>query len=162
MYRPGIDLAVVIAVVSAVIDLVSLFFPWLVGINSTYVPGKGLTYSIAILLSGTDLFADSPYLAILFLPALLTFALVFISIRSEGLVPPRISYKTKSRVLLFLAALSSMLPAYAFVNRIMIGVFSSPRSDVFVGRWELGGAATMPLFAGFGFILALGLKILKD
>ncbi len=162
MYRPGIDLAVVIAVVSALIDFVSLFFPWLVGINSVYVPGEGLTYSVAIVLKGTDLFSDSPYLATLFLPVLLTLGLVFISIRSEELVPPRVSYKTKSRILLLLAALSSMLPAYAFVNRIMIGVFSSPLTGVFVGRWELGGAATMPLYAGFGYVLALGLKMLKD
>ncbi len=155
-------MAVVIAVGSATLDLVSLLIPWLVGINSEFLPGRGLSYSIAILLSGIDLFGDSPYLAFLMLPLLLTFVLIFLSIRPEGIIPPRISYKTKSRLLLLVATLSSMLPSYAFFNRFTLGFYTTPRPGVFVGRWELGGGVTMPIFAGFGFMLALGLKLLKD
>lgn len=162
VYRPGIDLAIVIAIVCSIIDIVSLFVPWLVGINSVYVPGKGLTYKIAILLSGIELFRVNPYLTILVLPLVLTVVLIFLSIRPEGLIPPRIGYKTKSRILLLVAAFSSMLPGYAFMHPIMLGTFSVPNIGVFVGRWELGGGATMPLYAGFGFMLALGLKIIKD
>ena len=162
MYRPGIDLAVVIALGSAIVDLVSLFFPWLVGINSDYLPGRGLIYKIAVLLSAIDLFSESPYLMFLMLPIALTIALIFLSIKPEGIIPPRIGYKTKSRIILFLAGLSSMLPAYIFLNGFTMGIYSPPQLGVFVGRWELGGAATMPLYAGFGFMLALGLKMIKD
>ena len=55
MYRPGIDLAVIIAAASSILDAISLFNPWLVGINSSYVSGKGLTYTISLVLSGLDL-----------------------------------------------------------------------------------------------------------
>lgn len=56
-----------------------------------------------------------------------------------------------------------MLPASIFLNRFTMGIYSAlSQLGVFVGRWELGGAATMPIYAGFGFMLALGLKIIKD
>lgn len=162
LYRPGIDLAVVIAIGSAILDLVSLFLPWLVGINSEYLPGKGLSYSISVMLTGVDLFVAKPYLILLILPPVLSFVLLFISTRPEGIVPPRVSYKMKSRILILVAALSSMMPAYAFLNYFTIGIYLPPKPGVLVGRWELGGGATMPIWAGFGEMLALGLKIIKD
>jgi len=77
-------------------------------------------------------------------------------------MPPRVKYQTKSRILLFFAALCSMLPSFNFVNSVMVGSYAVPNTGVFVGRWDIGGAATMPMYAGFGFFLALGLRILKD
>jgi len=161
MYRPGIDLAVVVAMICSAVDFVSMFFPWLVGMNSTYVSGKGLTYTVAVKLSAFEMFSDTPYLAFLLLSPILTIILVYVSVRPEGIVPPRLSYKTKSGVLILLAGLSSLLPTMTFLNRFAFEAYLS-RPDIFVGRWELGGGATVPMYAGLGFMLALGLKIIKD
>jgi hypothetical protein len=165
VYRPGIDLAVIIAATSSLVDLVSLFLPWLVGVNSEYTPGRGLTYSTAIRLTGFDVFQlpDYEYVIVVIVPVVLTCIFVYLSVHSEGIIPPRISYKTKSRIILFLAMLTSMAPAFVFFNTFSAGLYlTSPRPGVFVGRWELGAGATMPTYAGFGFLLALGLKVIKD
>ena len=162
MYRPGIDLAVLIAILSAIMDLVAMFLPWLAGINASYVPGRGLTFTVAVLLSAIDLLAYNTYLALILLPPLLTITLVIFSLRPEGILPPRIGYKAKSRILLFLSAMISMLPSYAFLQTAFLGFPSTPETAQFVSSWELGGAATMPIYAGFGFVLALILKIIKD
>lgn len=162
VYRPGIDLALIIALVSSGLDVLSMFLPWLAGINSEYVPGRGLTYTVTVLLSGIDLLNISPYLMVLFLPFIFTVILTVISIRGEGIKPPLIGYKTKSGILLFLGALCSMLPAYTFLNTVMMGVYFTPKPGTFVSRWELGGGATMPTYTGLGFVLALGLRIIKD
>ena len=155
-------MAVVVAILSAVLDFAALFLPWLAGLNAGYVPGRGLTYTVTILLSATDLLDYSPYLALIFLPPLLTVILVVFSIRGEGIVPPRIGYKAKSMILLFFAAIISMLPAFAFLQSVMVGLETAPETLQSVSRWELGGAATMPIYAGLGFVLALGLKVIKD
>jgi len=161
VYRPGIDLAVIIAVFCSAVDIAALFFPWLVGINSSYVPGRGLTYTVAVVLSGFGMSIETPYLlAILFAP-LLTAILVFFSVKAEGIVPPRITYKTKARLLILLAALATFLPTMTFLNRFAFEA-SLSLPGVFVSRWELGGGATVPMYAGLGFILALGLKMIKD
>jgi len=162
LYRPGIDLSVIVAIISSFGVLGSLFFPWLVGINSIYVPGKGLTYVIAVVLSAFSLFEANTYLLLLLVPPILTGILVYISVKPEGIVPPRVSYKAKSRILLLLAALLSLLPTLAFLNTFALGIYFSPKPGIFVSRWELGGGATVPLYAGLAFILALGLKIIKD
>lgn len=165
MYRPGIDLAVIIATISGGVDLVSLFLPWLVGINSQYQPGVGLTYSLSIILNGFDVFQlpDYSYIIIVVVPVVLTFILLYLSMHSEGIIPPRITYKTKSRIILFLAMLTSMAPAFVFFNQFSAGIYlTSPKPGVFVGRWALGAGATMPTYAGFGFLVALGLKVIKD
>jgi hypothetical protein len=162
VYRPGIDLAALIAVGSAVLDIAAMFLPWLVGINSVYTPGRGLNYTVTLLLSGMDLFSTNPYLFVILVAPALTVVLVLISLRDEGIMPPRVKYQTKSRILLFFAALCSMLPSLNFVNDVMVGSYGVPDTGVFVGRGELGGAATMPLYAGFGFFFALGLRILKE
>jgi hypothetical protein len=161
LYRPGIDLAVLIAVGSAILDSASLLFPWLVGVNSSYTSGKGLTYTVSAYLSGLDLIGDLPFIIILFVPIILTVALVFFSLRPEGLVLPRMSYKTKSRVILVLAALLSIAPPFFFLNQFGLGM-TITRPGVFVGHWEMGSGATMPTYAGLGFALALGFKMIKD
>ncbi len=162
MYRPGIDLGVLVAMLSAIMDIVAMFLPWLAGINAGYVPGRGLTHTVTILLSAIDLLPYNSYLAILFLPPALTVLLVVFSLRSEGMLPPRIGYKAKSRVLLLLSALISIMPVYAFLQTALLGSPATPETRQFVSSWELGGAVTMPIYGGFGFILALGLKIIKD
>ena len=165
VYRPGIDLAVIIAVACSLVDLASLFLPWLDGINSAYTPGRGLTYSIAIRLTGFDVLQlpDYEYVIVVIVPIVLTCILVYLSVHSEGIIPPRMSYKTKSRMILFLAMVTSMAPAFVFFNTFSAGFYlTSPRPGVFVGRWELGAGATMPTYAGFGFLLALGLRLIKD
>lgn len=162
MYRPGIDLAVVVAIVSSGLDLSALFLPWLAGINAQYVPGKGLTYTVTALLSAINLMNYNVYLALIFLAPILTVILVIFSLRPEGIIPPRIGYKTKSRLILLSAALVSILPSYSFVNSVMVGTAAVPDTVQFVSRWELGGGATIPIYAGFGFILALGFKLIKD
>ena len=162
VYRAGVDLAILIAFVSSTLDVVSVFLPWLVGINSVYTPGRGLTYTITVSLSAIDLLGNSPYLILLFLPPLSTIVLVLLSIRGEGLIPPRVPYQTKSRILLFLAGLFSMIPAFTFLDNVMAGTYFTPELGVFVSRWELGGAAAMPTYAGLGFFLALVLRIIKD
>jgi hypothetical protein len=59
--------------------------------------------------------------------------------------------------------LTSMAPAFVFFNTFSAGLYlTSPRPGVFVGRWELGAGATMPTYAGFGYLVALGLKLIKD
>jgi len=161
LYRPGIDLAVLVAVASAILDIVSLFFPWLVGINSSYTPGKGLTYTVVAFLSGLDLIGDMPYIVVLFAPIILTVALVFLSLRPEGLIPPRMSYKAKSRIILVFAALLSLPPPFLFLNQFGLGM-TITRPGIFVGHWEMGSGATMPTYAGIGFALALGFKMIKD
>lgn len=155
-------MAALIAAGSSFLDIVAIFLPWLVGITSNYTPGRGLNYTVTLLLSGIDLFGTSPYLLLILLPPSLTVVLVLLSLRGEGIMPPRMKYQTKSRILLFFAALFSMLPSLNFVNSVMVGSYAVPDTGVFIGRWELGGAATMPLFAGFGFFLALGLRIIKE
>ncbi len=162
MYRPGIDLAVIAAIISAMMDGVAMFLPWLAGINAGYVPGRGLTLTVTVLLSAVDLLADNSYLALIFLPPVLTIVLVVLSLRPEGILPPRMGYKTKSRILLFLSAMISILPAYAFLQTALLGSPATPDTGQFVSSWEMGGAVTMPIYAGFGFFLALGLKIIKD
>lgn len=162
MYRPGIDLAVIVAMISASIDLIAMFLPWLAGLNVTYVSGKGLNSTVTVLLSAIDLLAYNRYLALLFVPPALTVLLIAFSLRSEGLLPPRVGYKTKARVLLLIAALASILPTYAFLQPALAGIPLAPRNLRFVTNWELGGAATMPIYGGFGFIFALGLKLIKD
>lgn len=162
MYRPGIDLAVVVAILSAITDIAAIFLPWLAGINASYVPGRGLTFTVTVLLSAIDLLAYNPYLGLIFLPPVLTITLVIFSLRPEGILPPRIGYKAKSRILLFVSALISILPAYAFLQNALLGFPTTPETAQFVTSWELGGAATMPIYAGFGFVLALGLKLIKD
>ena len=165
VYRPGIDLAVIIAVTCSLVDLASLFLPWLDGINSAYTPGRGLTYSIAIRLTGFDVLQlpDYEYVIVVIVPIVLTCIFVYLSVHSEGIIPPRISYKTKTRIILFLAMFTSMAPAFVFFNTFSAGFYlTSPRPGVFVGRWELGAGATMPTYAGFGFLLALGLRLIKD
>lgn len=113
MYRPGIDLAVLIAVASATLDAVSLLSPWLVGINSSYSSSKGLTYTVSALLSGLNILFDMPFIAVVFLPIILTGVLVFVSLRPEGLIQPRIGYKTKSRVILVLG-IALISPTFHF------------------------------------------------
>lgn len=161
VYRPGIDLAVIIAVFCSTVDIVSLFFPWLVGINASYIPGRGLTYTVAFVLSGFEMLTVTPYLLSLgFVPVLIA-VLVYFSVKPEGIVPPRTNYKTKARLLILLAALGTFLPTMTFLNRFAFEpMLSLP--GVFVSRWELGGGATVPMYAGLGFLLALGLKIMKD
>ncbi len=161
VYRPGIDLALIIALVSSGLDVLSMFLPWLAGINSEYLPGRGLTYTVAVVLSGIDLLDTSPYLIILVFPLIFTVILTVISIKGEGIKQPLVGYKTKSRILLLLGVVCSMIPAYAFMNTAMMGIYN-PRPGAFVGRWELGGATTMPIYSGLGFVLALGLRIIKD
>jgi hypothetical protein len=161
MYRPGIDLAVLVAVASATLDAVSLLSPWLVGINSSYSSSKGLTYTVSAILSGLNLLFDMPFIAVVFLPIILTGVLVFVSLRPEGLIQPRIGYKAKSRAILLLAALLSMAPPFIFLNQFASGI-NVLRPGQFVGHWEMGSGATMPAYAGFGFALALGFKMLKD
>ncbi len=160
--KPGIDLAVVIALGSSAADVVSLFLPWLVGINPVYVRGKGLSYTIAAVLSGFDLLPFNMYLSFVLLPLALTLIVTYFSLKPEGIIPPRVGYKTKSRILLLLAMFSSMLPSFVFVQYFTTSSLLLPRLDVFVGRWEMGGGATMPIYAGFGLLLGLGLKIIKD
>ncbi len=162
MYRPGIDLAVLVAVLSAITDIVAMFLPWLAGINVAYVPGRGLTSTVTDLLSAIDLLPYNPYLAMILLSPVLTITLVIFSVKPEGILPPRIGYKAKSRILLFLSAVVSILPTYAFVQTALLGLPATPDTTQFVTSWELGGAATMPIYAGFGFFLALGLKMIKD
>lgn len=162
MYRPGIDLAVIVAIISSGLDLVAFFLPWLAGINSRYDPGKGLTYTVTTLLSAIDLVSYNVYLALILVAPVLTAVLVILSVRPEGIIPPRVGYKAKSRIMLLSAALVSILPAYSFVNSVMVGTATAPDTGQFVSRWELGGGATIPIYAGFGFILALGFKLMKD
>jgi hypothetical protein len=162
MHRPGIDLAVVLAMISSALDFVALFLPWTVGIDSQYVPGKGLTYVVTTLLSAIDLMNYNVYLVLILLAPILTVVLIIFSVRPEGIIPPRIGYKAKSRMILLSAALVSILPAYSFVNSVMLGVAAVPETRQFAGRWELGAGATIPIYAGFGFMLALGFKLIKD
>lgn len=161
-YRPGIDIALLVAIACSTIDIASLLLPWLVGINSTYTSGKGLTYTVVVTLSGINLLGDIQYLNLLLLPPLLTLALLVLSLRAEGLIPPRVGYQTKSRIILIAAGILSMLPAFSFLNTVMIGNYSAPQSIPLVSRWELGGAATMPTYAGLGFFFAFGLRMIKE
>ncbi len=160
--RPGIDIALLVAIASSAIDIAALLLPWLVGINLSYTSGKGLTYTVVVTLSGISLLGDIQYLNLLLLPPLLTIALVILSLRSEGLMPPRVGYQTKSRIILAAAGIFSMLPAFSFVNMVMTGNYASPGPVAFVSRWELGGGATMPTYAGLGFFFALGLRVIKE
>ncbi len=162
MHRPGIDLAVMVGLLSAITDSIAIFLPWLAGINVKYVSGRGLVSTVTVVLSAIDLLAPNPYLGVLFLPPILTAILVIFSLKPEGLLPPRIGYNTKARILLLLSAFASILPSYAFLQPALAGSPATPELNQIVTSWELGGAATMPIYAGFGFILALGLKIIKD
>jgi hypothetical protein len=163
IYRPGIDVAVVVAILSAALDLVSLLLPWLVGIVSVYVEGQGLTHVVAVNLSGFDLFSVSPYLVIVIVPILLTIILTYLSVHPEGIIPPRVTYKTKSRILLMLAVFTSMAPSFIFLQYFANAIYiTTPQVGVPVSSWELGAGSTMPTYAGLGFIFALVLKIIKD
>jgi len=158
----GIDVAVIFALIGTAIDAASLYLPWLVGINSQYVPGRGLTYEIIAEVSGVDLIPLAPYVALLFVPPALTVALLVLSLRPEGILPPRISYKNKSLIILLVSTLCSFATTFLFWSQFPIGSFLNPKPGAYVSRWEFGSAYNLPIYGGLVFALGLASRVLKD
>jgi hypothetical protein len=158
---PGIDLAILIALGSAIIDVLSLFQPWLVGLNDEYVTGKGLTYAVGAEASGIQLIQTQPYLAVLLIPMILT-GFSFILAISPDDVTARVSYRVKSGLLLIPSIALSIFPSYMFMNNLGMGIDMTRGLNVFVSLWELGSGATLSTYAGLGFAAALLLRIFKD
>jgi hypothetical protein len=157
----GIDLAILIAVGSAVVDILSLMQPWLLGVNDEYIAGKGLTYAIQVEVSGFQLVQNETYLAILILPAVLAGISVILAMLPQDLTA-RISYKLKSGILMTASIALSLYPSYVFTNNIAMGTNMTAGLNVIVSFWEMGSGATLPAYAGFGFAAALLLRIFKD
>ena len=158
---PGIDLAILIAAGSAIMDIISLMQPWLLGLNDEYVAGKGLTYAIAAQVSGLQLVQGEPYLAILFIPAILTGLSVILAILPQDHTV-RFSYKLKSGILLIISLALSLYPSYVFMNDLAMGANLTGSLNLIVSFWEMGSGATLPTYAGLGFASALVLRIFKD
>jgi hypothetical protein len=157
----GIDLAVLIAVGSAVVDIVSLYEPWLLGLNDEYVTGKGLTYAVGAEVSGFRLVQNAPYLAILLVPVFLTGLIVILAMLPEDSTL-RISYKMKSGILFAASIGLSLYPSYVFMNNLAAGVDMTTGLNEIVSFWAMGSGVTLPAYAGFGFAAALLLRIFKD
>jgi hypothetical protein len=157
----GIDVAVLIAVVSAVVDVLSLFEPWLLGLNDEYVTGKGLTYAVGAEVSGFRLLQNEPYLAILLVPVFLTGLTVILAMLPED-TSVRMSYKMKSGILLAASIGLSLYPSYVFMNNLAGGVDMTRGLNEIVSFWAMGSGATLPAYAGIGFAAALVVRIFKD
>ena len=158
---PGIDLAVLIAVGSAILDVISLFEPWLLGLNDEYVAGKGLTYAIKAEVSGFQLVQNAPYLAILLVLVFLTTISVILAILPQDLAV-RVSYKMKSAILMAASIGLSVYPSYVFMNNLAVGAEMTAGLKEVVSFWAMGSGATLPAYAGIGFAAALVVRIFKD
>jgi hypothetical protein len=158
---PGIDVAILIALGSAVADIFSLFQPWLLGINDEYLSGKGLSYAVEVRISGFQLMQSQQYLAILLVPALLAGLSLILAIMPED-VSARLGYKLKSGALLAISTALSLYPSYVFMNNLGNGVNMTEGLNVIVSFWEIGSGSTLPAYAAFGFAGALLIRIFKD
>lgn len=158
---PGIDVATLIGLGSAITNALSLFEPWLIGLNNEYLPGTGLTYSIVIEVNGIELIQTRPYLLILIIPIVLTGFLVLLAITPDDFTS-RLNFKRKALILLTVSIPCSIFPSFSFLNELAMGADLMGALNVFVGRWELGSGATLPIYAGLGFALALLLRVFKD
>lgn len=158
---PGIDLAILIAVGSAIVDILTLLQPWLLGVNDEYVTGKGLTYAVEVEVSGFQLVQYQPYLAILLIPAFLMGLSIIFAILPED-VSARVSYKVKSGLLLIICIALSVYPSSIFMNNLANGVDVAAGLHMIVSFWVLGSGVTLPAYAAFGFAGALLLRIFKD
>jgi hypothetical protein len=158
---PGIDVAILVAVGSAIVDVLSLLQPWLLGVNDEYVVGRGLTYAVEVEVSGFRLVQYQPYLAILLIPGFLAGLSLVLAMVPED-VSARLSYKLKSGALLAISIVLSLYPSYVFMNNLGNGVNMTEGVNVIVSFWELGSGSTLPAYAAFGFAGALLLRIFKD
>jgi hypothetical protein len=158
---PGIDLAVLIAVGSALVDILTLLQPWLLGVNDEYVTGKGLTYAVEAEVSGFQLLQIQPYLAILLVPAFLAGVSIILAILPDN-VFARVSYKVKSGLLLVICIALSLYPPSTFMNNLANGANMAEGLHLIASFWVVGSGATLPVYAAIGFAGALALRIFKD